>query len=88
MKITATTINYQIDIQRKSLVRILNEDRCVPSPLYERLMKVPGIEKVDYDGHFGPYIFVELECEHDNGLTWNWIENTIKEYLKSIRGKR
>jgi hypothetical protein len=89
MKFYATSINYCIDVPVKNLKRILDLDNKAlddyDDVLYMRLMDIEGVENAKYDGHFGPYIFVELDCQCDNGETWKLIENTIKDYIKRKR---
>jgi hypothetical protein len=43
----------------------------------EMLEEIPGVYNVDYNGHFGLYIFVSIERDHDNDETLHAISEII-----------
>lgn len=45
--------------------------------LHMQLDKIEGVENVDYNGHFGNYIWLTIEHPHDNKVTWDKIETLI-----------
>ena len=51
-----------------------NEDAV----LYNVLSKLPGVDNVDYNGHFGPYVWVTIDARNDNAETWEAIEKLIQ----------
>ena len=57
--------NYSLDIPTKKLIEIMRKDGNCDAPLYIRLGNIKGVYDIDYDGHFGPHIFLSVEIEHD-----------------------
>jgi len=49
--------------------------------LWETVGKVDGVENIDYDGHFGNYIYIEVDTEHDTKDTWKLIYDLINGYV-------
>jgi len=47
--------------------------------LSKKLDKIKGLNNVDYNGHFGPYIWLTIETECDTSETWSEIEKFINE---------
>jgi hypothetical protein len=45
------------------------------------LENIRGAYNIDYDGHFGPHIFLSIEVEEDTKETWGLIFDTIENYL-------
>lgn len=64
---------YCIDVSVDRMNEILKENI-----LCEQLNGLEGIIKVEYDGHFGPYIFMTIEVGVDTDETWRWAEEYIK----------
>ena len=47
--------------------------------LSQQLDRLEGVNAVDYNGHFGPVVFLTVDIEHDTPELWLKIEKTIKE---------
>ena len=47
----------------KSLIRV---DSVGGLALYEHLTKIPSVRDCNYDGMFGPFIFVRMNKSHEN----------------------
>jgi hypothetical protein len=45
-----------------------------------RLDTIEGLCDTDYNGHFGPYIFVKIDFPDDTSQTREKIEKTINDY--------
>lgn len=45
--------------------------------VFSELNVLSGVREVEFNGHFGPNVFVTIETEHDNESTWNMIWEII-----------
>lgn len=84
-----TAMKFAIDVGIENFKKIDNKDNETAGPqLFDLLANIPGVLWVDYNGHFGPYIFVELDAEAANPFTFKWnrifkaLDDTISEYLE------
>lgn len=73
-------IQYKISIEPEYMVHILNVDSTIPS-LYENLENIKGISNVDYNSHFGNYIFMTIDKEKDSTKFQKNIQNKIMKYI-------
>ena len=73
-------IKFDIEVTKEELSKILDLDNEVDVPLYQELEKIEGVSEIDYDGHFGPYIFLTVDLEHLDGSTKK-IKEVIKKFL-------
>lgn len=77
---TATSTDYAIEVGVERLLGILAEDKAEMShsqTLGGRLEEIDGVDRVNYDGHFGPYVYLRVCVEDDNDETWAEIESII-----------
>lgn len=51
------------------------------STLSEKLEKLPGVFRVEYDGHFGSAIHFSISAEEDNDFNRMKISEAIEEHL-------
>lgn len=84
--IAATATCYALETTIKDLVRIIkrdckggNENR---KELHEILDSIDGVDQVEYNGHFGPYIFFRVSCDFDNDAVLAKVSDTVKNYLE------
>ena len=78
-----TEVSYAIEVPVKEFLSLEdreNKDFSRPS-LCEDLNKIEGVREVNYNGHFGAFIFVKIECEFDNKETKNLIAVKIARHL-------
>jgi len=54
-----------------------NERLAGSTEVGEMLAEIPGVYDVDYNGHFGLYIYLTIEKEYDNDQTLNAISEII-----------
>lgn len=59
-KLIPTGISVAIGLSKKELLDILEKDKYNKTPLYERLEKISQVSNVDYDGLFGPYVYMDI----------------------------
>lgn len=49
--------------------------------LAAKLDRIPGVSDIEYDGHFGPAVFVTISSEEDTEQVKGEIIKTIKDHL-------
>lgn len=82
MKRECVAKQYTIEVD---LLKIMDSDSFHENEnewdeiLDQKLDKIKGVEDVDYNGHFGSYVFLTIETEFDTPELWLEIEKTIKE---------
>jgi len=79
----STSTKYAISLEGRALLDIMAKDREVEKgqELWEIIGKVDGVLDTDYDGHFGNYIYIEVDTEHDTKTTWKSIYDLINSYV-------
>jgi hypothetical protein len=88
MKREVTLTKYAIEITEVELGTITKyerEDGYCENALYHILEEQTRAVQVDYDGHFGNYIYVSLEPKDDNEEQWEQIEQIIKEFIVNAK---
>jgi len=50
----------------------------------DELLKIPGVFNVDYNGHFGSFLFLSVEKEHDNDNTLFKISDVINHDVSMV----
>ncbi|NOQ49799.1 MAG: hypothetical protein GQ553_03970 [Nitrosomonadaceae bacterium] len=53
-------VQYYMELSVENFTKITDKDMEVEYTLYDRLAAHDLIVAVDYDGHFGPFIFVSM----------------------------
>jgi len=83
MKIEAFKTSYCIGLTVEEFVRILDGDKKAfeddEKDLSQKLDALDGVYDTDYNGHFGPNVFVTIDKENDNMDTWSKIKELVKE---------
>ena len=70
---------YAIEVGVKGLLDIIERDKDYSTPcVAEELEKLDGVWKVQYDGHFGPFVYLTVDVEDDTDKTWYLIKSIIK----------
>lgn len=47
-----------------------------------RLDDIEGVDDVNYDGHFGNYIYLTLDANFDEYDTWKKIQDCVNNFLQ------
>jgi hypothetical protein len=86
MELERQSTNYAISISTDQMLALINAERLygplqMEPHLSERLEKVSGVNKVDYDGHFGAAVYLTLDFESDTTKTHAEIKAVIAEHL-------
>jgi hypothetical protein len=79
MRFEATSMSWSVEIDRDLFAKNLLNDNC---KLYYDLEEIEGVSDVDYDGHFGAFVFFELDLEVNVPETLNKVKKIIEEHLK------
>lgn len=86
MKIEAFKTSYAIALTVEEFTRILDDDREAfdndDKDLSQKLDAIDGVYDTDYNGHFGPNVYVTIDKENDNMGTWSQIKELIREVIK------
>jgi len=78
---------YTIRVLLENFFTIMDKDNEAiaedEKTLSDILDDFPFIEKVEYDGHFGSFIFITQDVRDDTKENWLKIEKAIKDYIGS-----
>lgn len=80
-------VTYRITLDRKAFAKYLLEETSVQvlqksteKSLYDKLITTHGVRDVNYDGHFGPYVWITVEALADDARTWGKITKILLKY--------
>ena len=79
------TINYRVNIPIEKFKEKLLSSWMDDDSLYSILMNISGVDKVDYDGHFGPYVFFTLDLTDIDGMDLIDKKDAIEKKLEIIK---
>lgn len=93
MELERLSTNYAVSISTEQMLALINAERLygplqMEPDLSERLEKISGVSKVDYDGHFGAAIYLTLDLDSDSTKTHESIKATISEHLARCQSAR
>lgn len=82
-KIKVTNKQYAIEIDVEDMLHLLRTevDMFNEDMLGEKLFELSGVENIEYNGHFGAYIYLTISTECDNEATWNQIKEIINKAI-------
>lgn len=83
--VEAYAIKYSVNITAQEMLKILDWDRenfMDSNQLFDKLKRLPYITEVDYEGMWGPYIYLELPKDQDTNEHWVEILKIITDYIK------
>ena len=84
LELIRTRTTYAIEVPRDKAIALFDLE---PVSLLDRLMKVDGVSEVNYDGHFGPFVYVTIDAEDDTPATHTVVRGVIQSCLSAIRGR-
>jgi hypothetical protein len=80
---TAVQTVYCIEVTVEEFQKLMDKENLgMDGNLFSKLHKLDGVYNIEYNGHFGANIWVTIDKEHDNGKTWNTIEEIINGFIK------
>jgi hypothetical protein len=86
MKFEKTRISYQLDLTKELDVTVVERiDDVINVALVSVLEKIDGVSSVEYNGHFGNYIFLNLDIDENNAKTKKIITKSIEEHFIGYR---
>lgn len=67
MKLEPTSTNYAVQVDLGQFARLLEDENewFMETILADDLAKLDGVDSVEYNGHFGPCIYLRIDTEHD-----------------------
>jgi len=83
-EVAIVSTKYAIALKGETLLLdIMIKDRNIETgqALWETIGRIDGIIDIDYDGHFGNNIYIEIDIEHDTKDTWKLICGLINKYV-------
>jgi|WetSurMetagenome_2_1015567.scaffolds.fasta_scaffold1879984_2 hypothetical protein len=80
MELKVSKTSYYIEIEKNIFINKIIEEsgKC----LFQKLSSIVGISNVEYDGHFGNYVFLDIGIDYDNKTTYENIINIIKKHIE------
>jgi len=85
LKRECTLKHYQVAITPDQYLAIEAYDRAKGNYVFQRtglaaeLDELDGVNDADYNGHFGAFVFLQIETEHDTPARWEEIEKLIRQ---------
>lgn len=74
-------ISYMVEIDRIAFAnKLIHDDES----FYEALDKIEGVNDIDYNGHFGPYIYLTIDLDVNVPETLEKIKKLIQEMIYEI----
>jgi hypothetical protein len=89
LQVVQTT--YVVALSEADMLAILQADQETPRQvdfLFGKLDGIDGVSGTDYDGHFGPKVWVTIEQAHDSAATRLEVARTIEEHIRLCRQSR
>lgn len=81
---------YAIALEDGALGNIIHKDSLaeeIDQELWGAIGLLDGVQDVDYDGHFGNCIWIEIATEYDTEATWKLIYDLINQYTPATKAK-
>jgi hypothetical protein len=83
---TATRYRIEIEVEEMQAILCYDEacgvERETGPTLCYKLSELPGVYKVDYNGHFGPAVFLTIDEESDRPRIHGQIKAIIRKHIK------
>ena len=81
----ATSTNYAIEIPNVDKFLAIDKyelEQDASDCLYLSLETIGGVNNIDYNGHFGSYIYLRLDITDDTPETWEAINKMIADQIE------
>lgn len=91
MKFEKTQTSYAVYIDKDDFLSLMDSESYVTEDaaykpgnksLHEKLNEFPGVNNVEYDGHFGNYIFLSIDADEDDTCLHEDIYETIMAHIE------
>jgi len=81
-KKVATSTKYCVPYGLENFIKMSDIEIDGEISLYDQLDKIDGILDVEYNGHFGPNIFIEVDSDHDDLVLWSRVDRILKKFIE------
>jgi multidrug efflux pump subunit AcrB len=81
-KKVATSTNYVIAYGLENFKKMTDIEIHKEKYLDDQLEKIDGILKIEYNGHFGPNIFIEVDNDYDNLVLWSRVDRILRKFVE------
>ncbi len=88
MEKTIESTNYSIKVD---LLKIIDRDNALENDhrweetLHILIDAIDGVDDVTYNGHFGAFVFLQVDNRFDTDEKWVEIEAVITKYMEDIK---
>ena len=80
MILEKTSSHYCVAVSAERLLRIIEADDQLNDSLLDRLQQIGGVYDVDYNGHFGLFVYLAIEVDYDTPTTHKAVIDVIESY--------
>ena len=80
----ATSTSYAIPVtieEFQSIEEKDNQAEACEHCLFKWLESIEGVSNIDYNGHFGPFIYLQIETPLDNDETKAFISQLLQDFI-------
>lgn len=86
MKLERQSTRYSIEIPVEDFKALESrESNSITKTLAEAIEELPGTANVEYNGHFGNYVFLTIEMDWDIPETHRSIKKMIRQHITQAR---
>lgn len=83
MEVTARSYAYELSVVDFMAVEKLDDEQELwADTLCAKLEEVPGVSAVEYNGHFGAFIYFRIDAEDDCEELRDKIDRMIRDYVE------
>lgn len=81
MKSTAVSLFISVEFEAEEALKLFEVLDDNFDEFEDELAKI-GADKIEYDGHFGPYVFYRIDVDNKRAQKIKKIEKILAKYLK------
>jgi len=79
---------YCITLSTKEMLALLDYDNSIyNTPLVYTLKGVVGVKDIEYEGYYGPHIYLTIDADCDTKETWKKIFKIIRNIVSTKEKK-
>lgn len=91
MQFIVSKTSYSIEIEQNLFLNLLDSESYVTDhatykddnkTLCEKLGQITGVNDIEYNGHFGNFIYLTIDKDVDNKKTKDQISKIIEDHLE------
>jgi hypothetical protein len=88
LKLERTRTEYAVEVSIDAFLAVSKWEDWTNRELtlLDKLDKLPGVDNIEYNGHFGPCFYFRLDVDHDTPAMHARIARTIEQHVaKCVR---